>query len=186
MSSNLTIARPYAKAAFEYAKAHDLQAWLKALAIMAEVVSDPKIAAQIQAPNLTGGAQETLIETLCEGFLDDAQKRFISVLAENKRLHCLPEILLLFQASYDAYQHQIKATIFTPYPLTNSQQAALMAALKKRFKSDISEVLLTEVIQEDLIGGVVIRIGDTVIDNSIKGRLEQLATHLNLRENVCL
>lgn len=183
MSNDLLIARPYAKAAFEFAKAHDLTDWLRALAMLAEVVNSPKVHQSLQDPLLTADQHLALIKAICAGCLTEPQQNFLALLAENKRLLQLPSIFVLFHQFYEQYQQVVEAHVFTAYPLSDKQTAALVNALKKRFNTG---VLLTQHIDPRLMGGLLIRVGDEVIDGSVKGRLERLATHLNLKESLCL
>lgn len=182
MSNDVIIARPYARAAFEYAKNHDLKSWLIAIALLSEVANQTKIRALLRDPTVTPQQRLTVIKEICAGMLDQAQENFLATLASNKRLFCLSEIFNLFHQYYDEYKKLKEIDVYTPYPMSEAQKQQLINTLEKRFASD---VLLHEHIDHSLIGGAVIRAGDQVIDGSVKGRLQRLATHLNLRENLC-
>jgi len=104
VSNDVIIARPYARAAFEYAKNHDLKSWLIAIALLSEVANQTKIRALLRDPTVTPQQRLTVIKEICAGMLDQAQENFLATLASNKRLFCLSEIINLFHQYYDEYK----------------------------------------------------------------------------------
>lgn len=182
MSNDVIIARPYARAAFEYAKSHDLESWLAAIALLSEVANQAKIRSLLRDPTVTPAQRLSVIKEICAGMLDQAQENFLATLADNKRLFCLSEIFNLFHQFYDEYKKLKEVDVYTPYPMSESQKQHLIGTLEKKFNSS---VLLREHIDHSLIGGALIRAGDQVIDGSVKGRLQSLANHLNLKESLC-
>lgn len=182
MSSEKLIARPYAKAAFEFAKSQDLVGWLAAMKLFAQVAMQPEIQHLLSCPTQTNDKLLAVFTAVCEGLIDSHQQNFLQIVAGAKRLACLPQMYELFLSYYDAYQQLVEVDVYTPFILSADYVQKIQASLEKRLKSRV------EIMQhpdKTLIGGVVIRIGDQVIDGSVKGRLNRLATHLNLKENLC-
>lgn len=179
MAENLTIARPYADAAFELARsvaagANALGSWSQALDRLAAIVEDAGVAACITDPNLTA-------DQLCElvigvaGDLPGDQGNFVRVLVENDRLQVLPQIRDLFALKKNEAEGVLEAKIASAFPLDDAALDALKSGLEARFKTKI-EASVT--IDEDLIGGVRIAIGDEVIDASVRGKLANMAAAL--------
>jgi F-type H+-transporting ATPase subunit delta len=175
MAESLTIARPYAEAAFKIARDQNaLPAWSDALGRLANVLQRPEAMALISYPALSA-AQITGVITETTGELSDEQRNFIGVLAGNDRLTVLPEIAALFGQLRNAYEQVLEAHVDTAYPLTDAQVADIRATLENKYGKKV-EVLV--VVDPDLIGGVSIRIGDVVMDASVRGKLAQLAAAL--------
>ncbi|WP_126457144.1 F0F1 ATP synthase subunit delta [Sulfuriflexus mobilis] len=176
MSELITVARPYAQAAFDLAReAGALQAWSDSLAFAATVAGDEAMAEAIENPNLTVDQRAELFIAVCSDRLDDNGHNFIRLLAENGRLAALPEIAELFEKLRADEEGSIEARVISAKPLNDAQQAEIIAALKKRFER---EVILQCETDESLLGGAIIRAGDTVIDGSMRGRLEKFTTAL--------
>jgi F-type H+-transporting ATPase subunit delta len=178
MAELTTLARPYAKAAFQAAReASDLKGWSGSLTVAAAVAQDAKVRQLLGSPTLTAEQKASLFIELCGDTLLAKAKTFISVLAENKRLGLIPAI-------YEQYEH-LKAQqekfanvqVFSAFSLDSKLEALLADKLKKILACDVS---LKTSIDDTLLGGVVIRSGDTVIDGSVKGRLNKLAESLGL------
>lgn len=172
MSEFVTVARPYAKAAFDFAVEHQsLDRWQSMLAFTAEVTRNEQI------EELLSGAlaPETMSQTfiaVCGEQLDDAGQNLIKVMAENGRLRVLPEVLQQFielRASLEAIA-EVEVTSATP--LSEAQQAKIAAAMEKRLSR---KVKLNCKIDKSVLAGVIIRAGDMVIDGSVRSRLERLA-----------
>jgi F-type H+-transporting ATPase subunit delta len=175
MAQPLTIARPYARAAFEMAAADGTQgAWAEKLAFAAEVAAEPRVIALFGDPRL-------LPQTLGSLFLrsgepaDSGFARFIGVLADNRRLRELPEIAALFEQMKRDAEHVLKVHVRSAVPLDDGEAARLVEALKRRFNSDIQ---LERSVDPSVLGGAVIDAGETVIDGSLKSRLAKLETAL--------
>ena len=175
MTQPLTIARPYARAAFELAAADGTQnAWAEQLAFAAEVAAEPRVIALFGDPRL-------LPQTLASLFLrqgepaDSTFARFLGVLADNGRLRELPEIAALFEQMKREAEHVLKVHVRSAVPLDDGEAARLVEALKRRFNSDIE---LERSVDPSVLGGAVIDAGETVIDGSLKSRLAKLETAL--------
>jgi len=177
MAEILTIARPYAHAAFLFAESHQaLKEWSGMLEFLAVVAADPEMTELIENPRLT----ETQIAELFIGIgadrLDDNCHNFIRLLAENRRLKLLPEIAALFEIQRRDAEQTIRAELITAFTVTAAQQAAVTAALKQRLGREIELECITDA---TLLGGAIIRAGDLVIDGSVLGKLERLGNSLS-------
>lgn len=173
MSQLTTLSRPYAKAAFETALASgDLAAWSRMLGTLSAVVAHEKVANYLRSP-FAGPEQQarTLIE-LCGEELNEAGRNFVTILAENKRLPLLPEIHRLFQEEKARQERTIDVEVVSAYALTDSVEAKLADSLKRRLQRDVK---IHSRVDNSLLGGMVVRAGDLVIDGSVRGRLQKLA-----------
>lgn len=177
MADRLTIARPYAKAAFAAASADArLAQWSDALSVAAQVLSDERVKALIGSPRVTAAQLAQLVTGVVGSGLDEQGRNFISLLAENKRLTFLPEIARVFSALKDEAEGTVDVSVTSATVMAGSEQANLEASLEKRFGR---KVRLHTQVDPSLIGGALVRAGDLVIDGSIKSRLERLAYELS-------
>jgi len=169
MSQNLTLARPYARAAFALAQGEGRSAdWSRALAFATRVAADPQAQALLAHPQLSSGDAVALVGV--DG-ADETFVRFLSLLADNRRLPLLAEITGLFEQQLAEANHVVKAQVTSASALPDSELATIKAALQKRFGRDVE---IETAIDASLIGGAVIDAGDVVIDGSLKGQLAQL------------
>lgn len=175
MSELTTVARPYAKAAFDFAVENNaVDKWQDMLVFAGEVAVNESM------ENLLSGvmAADTLSQlfiNVCGEQLDDHGQNFIKVLAENKRLPALPAICELFNAFKADYDKQIEVQVTAATELSDQQQADVSASLEKRLAR---KVKLHCNVDTSLIAGMVIKAGDTVIDGSIKSKLSRLSDAL--------
>ena len=173
MAELSTLARPYAKAAFECAVAGDaLDAWSEALAWLAQLVEDAQLAPLLRSPAVDRAQRATLLIELGGERLADPVRNFVQVLAENDRLLLLPVLFEQFQALKADHRCLVEVEVTSAAPIDESQQQRLAAALVRRLGR---EVRIQVSIDPGLIGGAIIRAGDTVIDGSLRGRLNKLA-----------
>lgn len=176
MSEAITIARPYAQAAFEEAqKLNALQAWSDALTALAEAVSHPDVSAIIGNPKVANSQVASLMEALLGGSPDSKLLNFVRILADNQRVAVLPEIAAGFEALKAEAEKSVNVVVESPFELSAAQQDKITASLKKRLGCEIK---LESRIKKELLGGVVIRAGDKVIDGSALTRLGEMATAL--------
>lgn len=175
MAENVTVARPYAEAAFKLAReAGALESWAQALSRLATVASEPKIQAGLGEPSLSA-AQASRIFVDVAGDLTLEQQNFVTVLADNERLALLPEIETLFAAHKDAFEGAREAVVSSAFPIDDATLARLVTDLEARFQVKVKAQV---VLDPDLIGGVRIALGDEVIDASVRGKLAALASAL--------
>lgn len=174
MADRLTVARPYAKAAFHQAQAGgDLGAWSASLQSAAVAVADPRVKSLLGSPRVT---DEQLAGLVADASSTQGDARnFIALLAENKRLPFLPEISQLFELLKDEAEGIVDVRITSAAPMEAHEQNQLVASLEKRFGR---KVRVETDVDPSLIGGAVVRAGDLTIDGSLKSRLERLALDL--------
>ena len=177
MAEAAPIARPYAKAALMAARdAKALPAWSKALQLSAGLGADARIADLLTNPQLSGDQIVSMFAGLGGAGIDAQWQNFIRLLNKNKRLGVLPDIAGQYQLLRAQYENELDVAVTSAVALNAQQKAKLIASLKTRFKRDIR---ISSSVDASLLGGAVIRAGDLVIDGSIKGRLERLASALS-------
>jgi F-type H+-transporting ATPase subunit delta len=178
VAERATIARPYAKAAFETARqANAFAAWSAGLAVAAEIVSDARVKDITDSPRWTASDLRGFVVGIAGAKLDQRMQNFIGILAENHRLLLLPEILVQFEALRASVENTIEVDVVSAVALNEAQTTKLTDALTRRFKR---KVRMQNSVDATLLGGAVVRAGDMVIDGSLKGRLERLATELEV------
>jgi len=171
-----TIARPYAEAAFEVAQEKKaLGDWADALGTLAAIVEDPQISEQVGNPNVSGETLRDLIFGVAGEGLSKEMQGLVRLLAANKRLVLLPDIARLFDQMKTVAEGLRRVEIRSAYDVSAAEQQALTTTLKAHFGS---EVELSVEQDASLIGGIVIRAGDVVIDGSVRGKLDQLSNEL--------
>jgi F-type H+-transporting ATPase subunit delta len=176
MADKLTIARPYARAAFEEAsQVNALDSWSESLKLASQVVTDERVANLLGNPHVTPQQLAQLFIDVGGTGLGEHGANFVRTLAENGRLAYLPEISVLFEGMKDEAQGVADVTVTSAAALDAAAQQKLSAALEKRLKR---RVRLHTQIDPELIGGAVIRSGDLVIDGSLSTRLARIAYEL--------
>ncbi len=171
-----TMARPYAEAVAQLAAAGDAwQGWSERLALLAAVAGDEQVAALAANPSVPADRVIELIDGVCGVQLGAEGRNLLAVLAENKRLALLDEIVAQFEAIKTAREGVLDAHITSAYPLSEAQLAALGERLQQRFGRKVN---VTQSVDPELIGGVLIRVGDEVMDASVRGGLHSLAATL--------
>jgi F-type H+-transporting ATPase subunit delta len=174
MSQALTLARPYARAAFSLAQQGGrLPQWSKMLGFAAQAAAVPAAHDALRHPLIKADALVDLL--LPPGEVDPTFRQLLVVLAENRRLPMLPEIAGLFDQLRAEAERVVKANITSAQPLGEAELAKLRESLRKRFGR---EVEITTAVDAALIGGAVIDTGDIVIDGSLRTKLARLGTAL--------
>jgi F-type H+-transporting ATPase subunit delta len=177
MAELSTLARPYAKAVFEFAEAgNDLAGWSAQLATAAAVAGTETLQRVFGSPAMTSEQQADAFIEVCGDELGDKGRNFIRVLAENKRLALLPEIQKLYEQFKANREKSVAVEVATPFELDEELQQKLATALSGKLEREVS---VQSVIDKSLIGGVVVRAADVVIDGSVRGRLAKLAETMN-------
>jgi len=176
MAEPITVARPYAEAAFALARDQNaLPVWAEMLRAAAAVADDPEMRTALDNPKLSTSDKEALFLSVCGDRLNAEGRNFVRVLIEADRISLLRQIRELFGALKDADEGIARANIASAFPLSEAELADLKRSLERRFGKKI-ETSVT--IDRSLIGGARIAVGDTVIDASVKGELEAMANHL--------
>ncbi|AOR63149.1 F0F1 ATP synthase subunit delta [Pectobacterium wasabiae] len=172
MSEFVTVARPYAKAAFDFAVENQaLDRWQNMLAFSAEVARNEQIAELLSGAVAPIELSKTFI-AVCGDQLDEAGQNLIKVMAENGRLPVLTEVLEQFIQLRAALESTVDVDVISANTLNEQQLSKIAVAMEKRLSR---KVKLNCKIDKSVMAGVVIRAGDMVIDGSIRGRLERLA-----------
>ncbi|MGL5005832.1 MAG: F0F1 ATP synthase subunit delta [Plesiomonas sp.] len=175
MSTMTTVARPYAKAAFDFAvEQNAITHWQDMLGFAAEVARNEEIAPLLDGA-LAPEALSNLLIAICAEQLDEYGQNLIRVMAENRRLAVLSDVLLQFTELRTAYEATVEVDVTSATPLSQEQQDKIIAAMERRLAR---KVKLNCNIESSVMGGVVIRAGDLVIDGSIRGRLTRLTESL--------
>jgi F-type H+-transporting ATPase subunit delta len=176
MAENVTIARPYADAAFKLARGADaLGPWAEALERLAAIATDPAMRECIGDPKLTNDQLHGLFVEVAGASLSPDQQNFVRILVENERLQVLPEICELFVELKNEHEGVKEAYITSAFAIDDKTLARLKTELEARFKAKL-EVQVH--LDPELIGGVRIAVGDEVIDASVRGKLANMAAAL--------
>jgi F-type H+-transporting ATPase subunit delta len=176
MADLSTLARPYAKAVFELARdSRQLKEWSAQLAAVAAAVSDPQLARLIGHPALDRSELAELLGQALAKVLSAEGRALLRLLVENGRLKSAGFIASQYETLRAEAESRVDVEITSAAPVEASQQAALSDAIKKRLSRDVAIEWKTD---ETLVAGAVIRAGDLVIDGSMRGELERLATAL--------
>ncbi len=177
MAELITLARPYAKAAFEFARAQkDLQSWSDALSQAAAVAQHESVLALLDSPSLTAADKSKKFCEICGDALNEKQRNFVTALSDNDRLDLLAQVSELFE-QYKANQEKtVDVDIQTAFEISGELEQKLATTLKEKLDRDVA---LSTTVDKSLIGGALIRAGDTVIDGSARGRLAKLSEAMN-------
>ncbi|GKX52300.1 F0F1 ATP synthase subunit delta [Budvicia aquatica] len=171
MSEFITVARPYAKAAFDFAvEQQGLDRWQQMLSFAAEVSRDDQVADLLSSALAPEHLANTFL-AICGEQLDENGQNLIKVMAENGRLIVLPDVLEQFIQLRSAQESTIEVDVTSATPLNDNQMANLATAMEKRLSR---KVKLNCKIDKSVMAGIIIRAGDMVIDGSIRGRLDRL------------
>ncbi len=177
MAELSTLARPYAKAAFELANENnELAQWANALDLLSALSDQQNIAELFNSPNETPESKAEKLVAICADDLFAKGKNFVHILAENRRLTLLPEIATQFHILKAEQEKSIAVDVVSAKELSAEQQASLTNALKERLQRTVT---ISVSIDPDLLGGAVMRAGDMIIDGSVRGRLSKLAEAIN-------
>jgi F-type H+-transporting ATPase subunit delta len=178
MTEFSTIARPYAEAAFKRALETDqIDQWSDQLAVLSAMVSDSQMREVLDDATQRVEDRVGLVFDVCPDELIDEVKNFVNILAENDRLTVLPEIESNYNAIKVDHNGMIDVEVVSAYAVSESQEQLLVKALEKRLGKKIN---ISSREDADLIGGVIIKAGDLVIDGSIRGKLGQMTTELGI------
>jgi F-type H+-transporting ATPase subunit delta len=172
----ITIARPYAEAAFSLARDQNaLPVWSEMLKLASRVVTDARVAEALDNPKLDAAAKESLLLSICSDGLNGEGRNFVKLLVEADRISLMPAIAALFETLKNDAEGVAKAVIETAFPLEGNELAELTAALERRFKRKVEAEV---VVNPDLIGGARITVGDNVIDGTVQERLRAMSVQL--------
>lgn len=174
--SNVTIARPYAEAAFRLARdKHAVAAWSEMLALAASVAADPRIASLTGNPQVSREQLGKIVLGVCGDKVSADGRNFLLLLVENGRLGVLPEIRELFEDLRREHEGVLEVEVTSAYPMDDSQLAQLRQKLQAKYGRQVQASVSVD---PELIGGVRVKIGDEVLDASVRGKLQGMASAL--------
>ena len=176
MAEPVTVARPYAEAAFKLAlESGKLQQWSDMLDLIHLVVTDENVAERIDHPNVGDQVLEGLILGSLGERLDGPGRNFVQVLVQNGRLDVMPQIRDHFGELKREHEGVVEARIISAMPMTEDAARPLLAALEAKYGRKVSAQIEVD---PELIGGVRIILGDKVIDATVRGRLDAMRAAL--------
>jgi F-type H+-transporting ATPase subunit delta len=176
MAEATTIASPYAEALFKSALSRQtLTTWFDMLRNLANIASQDQIKSLNGNPGVSAGQLADLYISICKNKLSDEARNLVQLMAENKRLAILPQVSEMFEKLKAQHEGVLEAKIVSAYEMKNTQLKQLVADLEKKFKHKINAKVSVD---PELIGGVIVEIGDEVLDNSVRGKLEFMAVAL--------
>ena len=173
MAEIATLARPYANAVFALAKSQDrLDKWSRMLGLLAAAAATDEVRALVGAATISKPVKARMLIDAVGDELDDRGQRFVQVLADNGRLDLLVEVARQYEVRKADAERVLEVEIAAAVELTDEQKQGFAAALRERLDQAVE---VTTAVDANLVGGAVIRAGDTVIDGSVRGRLTRLA-----------
>jgi len=176
MAEFTTSARPYARAVYAQAiETSSVESWGEALALLAAVAADASMQEILDKPQLSKEQKGEIMLKVLSDKLNQQQQNLVRLMAENGRLGALPEVAHQFEIYRAEAEGKVDAEVISAFALTSEQEQAITEMLKSKLGRDVSITTSTD---ESLIGGVVIKAGDTIIDGSMKSQLESLAITL--------
>lgn len=175
MSELTTVARPYAKAAFEFALENSaIDEWFEMLSFAAEVAKNDDMN-QFLNGSVASESMAELFINVCGEQLNGKGQNFVKVMAESRRLTALPAVVSLFAEMRNEYIKEVNVDVFAATELTETQTTNLIASFEKRLAR---KVKLNCSVDSSVVGGLLIKAGDTIIDGSVRGKLDRLANTL--------
>ncbi|RIZ66024.1 MAG: F0F1 ATP synthase subunit delta [Methylococcales bacterium] len=172
MSELATLARPYAAAVFKRAKeTQSAPKWSKSLAFMSAVLKNQDISVVVDNPKVDKQRLSALMLDICQGHVNEESENFLKLLVHNNRLRLVPTIAKLFEAFKADDEGYLEVEVKTAYALSKEAKQEFTVTLEKNLGKKIH---MNVAVDKSLIGGVLIRAGDKVIDGSIKGRLQYM------------
>ena len=177
MQEKLTIARPYASAAYAHAKdSQQVAQWSAMLSGLATVVQHEDMQPLIGHPKVPSAELFELIKSALGSTLDGKRENFVQVLLDADRIQLAPEVAELFEREKTKSEGVVDVTVVSAFPIEPEQQTKISDAIRARTGKDCE---IRSEHDESLIGGAVVRVGDSVIDLSLKGRLQALNQRLS-------
>lgn len=172
-----TLARPYAISAFEYASQNAvIPAWEAMLDAAGYVTQDVAVQSLLKNPKVSTAQIMEFYSSVLTSMLDTEKTNFIKLLAENNRLSVLPDIAALFKVYRSSLEKTVIVDVTSAIPLDQAYQKKLVEALTKRLQR---QVKLECHVDESILGGIVVRTGDNVIDGSVRGKLHRMVEFIS-------
>jgi F-type H+-transporting ATPase subunit delta len=176
MARPTSAARRYAEAAFQLAARDDTHdAWANDLAIAVQLVGDPRVARIVSNPSVPLADRSATIGRLLDGRVSPLVVNLVRLLDQRGRLALLPAIAAEFTRLLDALRGVVAATVTSAVPLDDKEVGAIRSRLETMTGRTVK---LATAVDPSIIGGVTVRVGDRMIDASVRGRLERLRDQL--------
>ena len=176
MTELATLARPYAEAAFKRAKeTGSTGEWADSLQLLAVVVQDADMAAIVNNPRIASDRILQLLLDICQDQISDEVKNLLKLLMQNGKLKLLPNISALYEEYKANDEGYVNVDLCSAYALTKAEQNKYVAMLEKQLNKKVNA---TVTVDKSLIGGILAKAGDKVLDGSVSGQLHQLAKRL--------
>ncbi|MFZ6673367.1 F0F1 ATP synthase subunit delta [Undibacterium sp. Xuan67W] len=175
MAELATIARPYAEALFRVAQSGNLSAWSELVAEMAQAAAHPDVVALAHNPKVSASQTAEAFLSVLKSPVNDEAKNFVNALTEYDRLTLLPEIAAQFKDLKNAQEGAADAQIISAFELSAAQVSDLATTLEKKFGRKLHPSVTVD---NSLIGGVRIVVGDQVLDTSVRAKLQQMQVAL--------
>ena len=176
MSELSTLARPYAEAVFKRAKeTESSQEWSDTLAFLSAIMQDESLAAIVNNPRVEQDELTQLLQDICQDQISGEANNFLKLLIENGRLTLAPQIAELFENYKAEDEGYVDVDVITAYALTKAEEQSFATSLKKKLNKKVN---ISASVDKSLMGGFIVKAGDTVIDGSISGQLQQLAKRI--------
>ena len=176
MSELSTLARPYAEAVFKRAKeTESSQEWSDTLAFLAAIMQDESLAAIVNNPRVEQDKLTQLLQDICQDQMTGEANNFLKLLIENGRLSLAPQIAELFENYKAEDEGYVDVDVITAFALTKAEEKSFATSLKKKLNKQVN---ISASVDKSLIGGFLVKAGDTVIDGSISAQLQQLAKRI--------
>jgi F-type H+-transporting ATPase subunit delta len=169
-------ARRYAEAAFEIAdRDGTLEQWLTELELAATALAEPDVARLLANPALPIAVRADAIQRALGGTLSDKARNLVLLLLRRGRIDLLPSVAREFRALFEKRQGIVRATVISATPLADDEQNTLREKLSQMAGGDVE---MTIEVDPGILGGVIVRLGDRMLDGSVRGRLERLRSRL--------
>jgi F-type H+-transporting ATPase subunit delta len=176
MTELATLARPYAEAAFKRAKeTGNTGAWSESLQFLSAVVQDASMAVIVNNPRISKVKVQQLIFDICHEKIDEEVGNLLKLLIQNGKLKLLPTLSALYEEYKANDEGYVNVDLFSAYALNKAEQSKYVAMLEKHLHKKVNAVVSVD---KSLIGGILAKAGDIVIDGSVSGQLQQLAKRL--------
>ena len=176
MAELITIARPYAEAAFRLAQeSGNYAGWSEMLELIEAIVGDPDVASRVGDPSVEASSLESTILAILGTRIDGQGRNLVQMLIHNGRLDVVPQLRALYEERRREHEGVVEAKIVSAMPMTDEQVRQLLATLEKKFGRKVTAEIEVD---PELIGGARIVVGDKVIDATVRGRLDAMASAL--------
>jgi len=180
MAEKQTLSRPYAKAIFDMAvQDSDEQEWIERLELLSHIIADKTISELVEDPKSDDEKVIDLLFSLANDIakkeLDEKSKNLVKILVENKKITLIENITQMYSELMKTSQGKIEAEVTSAFAIDESQLKSITSALATKYNCDVT---VNTKVDDSLIAGIIIRIGDEVIDGSVNTQLEKLAKTL--------